>query len=90
MEIVAVPHSVQVCFYYMPSSTQTNPEVAASRNTAMTAYISENLPSRGFMADYAPGPVGKFLRVVTNGTSTKETMDCMMIAIDEIGQLSNI
>ena len=88
MEIAAAPHSVQVCFYYIPSSTKESPEVAAKRNTAITAYISKNLPSRGFMVDYAPGPVGKFLRVVTNGTTTKETMDCMMIAIDEIGQLS--
>ena len=86
IEIAAVPHSVQVCFYYMPSSTAEGQEAAAKRNTAITAYISEELPNRGFMVDYAPGPVGKFLRVVTNGTTTNETMDSMMNAIDEIGQ----
>lgn len=86
MEIAAVPHSVQVCFYYMPSSTAEEPERAAKRNTATTVSISEALPSRGFMVDYAPGPVGKFLRVVTNGTTTKETMNSMVNAIDEIGR----
>ena len=70
----------------MPSSTAEGQEAAAKRNTAITAYISEELPNRGFMVDYAPGPVGKFLRVVTNGTTTNETMDSMMNAIDEIGQ----
>lgn len=86
MEIAAVPHSVQVCFYYMPHSTAEGQEAAAKHNTAITAFISERLPSRGFMVDYAPGPVGKFLRVVTNGTTTNETMDSMMRAIDEIGK----
>ena len=86
MEIAAVPHSVQVCFYYKPASTHEGHEAAAKHNTATTAYISENLPSRGFMVDYAPGPVGKFLRVVTNGTTTNETMNSMINAIDDVGQ----
>ncbi|PVH95142.1 putative glutamate decarboxylase [Periconia macrospinosa] len=87
MEMAAVHHSVQVCFYYNPSSAEYEHKVAAKRNTAITAYISEGLPSKGFMVDYAPGPVGKFLRVVTNGTTTNETMDSMVKAIDEIGHL---
>lgn len=86
MEIAAVPHSVQVCFYYNPSSPEYEDKVAAKRNTAITAYISEQLPSKGFMVDYAPGPMGKFLRVVTNGTTTNETMDSIVKSIDEIGQ----
>ncbi|KAF2463977.1 putative glutamate decarboxylase [Lindgomyces ingoldianus] len=86
MEIAAVPQSVQVCFYYMPSRMTDKHDMAAKHNTAITAYISEGLPSKGFMVDYAPGPVGKFLRVVTNGTTTKETLNSMVNEIDEIGQ----
>lgn len=87
METAAAPHSVQVCFYYMPSKAIDGNEhaQAAKRNTEISASISERLPSRGFMVDYAPGPVGKFLRVVTNGHTKKETMDYMVSAIDEIG-----
>jgi glutamate decarboxylase len=86
MTVAAATHSVQVCFYYMPNNLADGREVAAERNTATTAYISESLPSKGFMVDYAPCPTGKFLRVVTNGNTTRETMDSMMLAIDEIGQ----
>lgn len=86
MVVAAVTHSVQICFYYMPCTLEDGHEVAAERNTAITAYISESLPSKGFMVDYAPGPTGKFLRVVTNGNTTKETMNSMVLAIDEIGQ----
>lgn len=87
MEMAAAPHSVQVCFYYMPSRATEEHDIAqaAKRNTEISAIISERLPSRGFMVDYAPGPIGKFLRVVTNGHTKKETMDHMMSAIDEIG-----
>jgi glutamate decarboxylase len=80
----SVPHSVQVCFYYLPA-VFTRQDIQSSQNTAITAYISEELPHKGFMVDYAPGPKGKMLRVVVNGSTRANTAENLVDAITVLG-----
>ena len=83
----SVPHSVQVCFYYLPIASAGR-EISSSQNTAITAYISERLPYEGFMVDYAPGPRGKMLRVVVNGSTRADTAERLVGAIAALGDTS--
>ncbi|KAK4497355.1 hypothetical protein PRZ48_011806 [Zasmidium cellare] len=78
------PPCLQVCFYFDKQSD-------AERNSKRTARIVELLVGRGFMTDYAPGPEGKFFRVVVNGQTRRETMEGLVRSIEEVGgQLGSV
>ncbi|KAJ4291174.1 Glutamate decarboxylase 2 [Kalmusia sp. IMI 367209] len=71
---------MQVCFYYARSGRLSEDEDGNSR---VTSEVATRLISRGFMVDYAPGPKGKFFRVVVNGGTRKGTLDGLVKAIEE-------
>lgn len=72
------PPCLQVCFYF---DKQEDAEV----NSQRTARIVEALVERGFMTDYAPGPEGKFFRVVVNGQTRRETVEGLVSGIVQVG-----
>jgi len=75
------PPCLQVCFYYgKEGQLGTNEE-----NTARTGRVARNLIARGFMVDYAPGEKGSFFRVVVNVQTRRETIDGLILAIQEVG-----
>lgn len=80
------PECVQVCFYYKLGNSRV--EHTPDCNTKMSAAISENLPAKGFMVDYAPGPQGKMLRVVTNGSTEIDMLGRLVHAIVDLGSAS--
>lgn len=73
------PPCLQVCFYF-------HKQESTEKNSKRTAQIVQSLVTRGFMTDYAPGPDGKFFRVVVNGQTRRETMDGLVKNIEEIGR----
>jgi glutamate/tyrosine decarboxylase-like PLP-dependent enzyme len=73
------PPCLQVCFYYGHSEDKEH-------NTRVTEQIAKRLVPRGFMTDYAPGEHGKFLRVVVNGQTRKETLEGLVKAVVESGE----
>ncbi len=74
------PPCLQVCFYF---NKQTG-EGSQNRNSRITAESKKNLIGRGFMVDYAPGADGKFFRVVVNGQTRKETVERLVLEIEEV------
>lgn len=75
------PPCLQVCFYYSKQSGQG----AAMKNDRLTERIKDALLEKGFMIDYAPGNEGKFFRVVVNGRTSRETVDGLIRAIEDVG-----
>ncbi|KAF2737943.1 PLP-dependent transferase [Polyplosphaeria fusca] len=71
---------LQVCFYFAREGRLGSDE---AWNGEVTAKIANRLISRGFMIDFAPGPHGKFFRVVVNGNTRKGTLDGLVKAIEE-------
>jgi glutamate/tyrosine decarboxylase-like PLP-dependent enzyme len=79
------PPCLQVCFYYSGGG----PEGAKGKkewNDRVTEQIAKRLVPRGFMTDYAPGDEGKFLRVVVNGQTRRETLEGLVRAVVESGE----
>jgi len=76
------PPCLQVCFYYNKQSGVGH----RNKNSVVTERIAAKLIPRGFMVDYAPGEEGKFFRVVVNGMTTRETVDGLVKAIEEVGK----
>jgi len=75
------PPCLQVCFYYgKEGQLGTNEE-----NTESTGRVARDLITRGFMVDYAPGEKGSFFRVVVNVQTRRETIDGLILAIEEVG-----
>lgn len=73
------PPCLQVCFYYKKSEDK-------ERNDEITRRVVEYLVPRGFMTDYAPGPEGKFFRVVVNGATRFETVEGLVRGIEQAGK----
>lgn len=73
------PPCLQVCFYYKKTGD-------SERNSETTRRIVEYLVPRGFMTDYAPGPQGKFFRVVVNGLTRTETVEGLVRGIEQAGE----
>jgi len=74
---------LQVCFYYAPGGVLKEGD---DENTKATAEVVRRLVTRGFMVDYAPGPRGKFFRVVVGWNKTKSTMEGLVKALEEVGR----
>ena len=75
------PPCLQVCFYF---NKQTGTE-CQRLNSLTTEQIRKALVAKAYMIDYAPGVDGKFFRVVVNGQTRKETVECLVKAIDDVG-----
>jgi glutamate decarboxylase len=76
------PPCLQVCFYYAKGGALAQEK---ETNTKRTATIVQDLITRGFMVDYAPGERGSFFRVVVNSQTQKGTIDGLVKAIEEVG-----
>ncbi|RYP23426.1 hypothetical protein DL765_001131 [Monosporascus sp. GIB2] len=76
------PPCLQVCFYYAPGGQMgaTNEE-----NSRRTKLLIKLLVTRGFMVDYAPGDQGYMFRVVVNWQTIMDTMDGILLALEELG-----
>jgi glutamate decarboxylase len=72
---------LQVCFYWAPGGTLSDDEAA---NGKCTADVATGIIKRGFMVDFAPGPKGKFFRVVVNGGTRRGTLEGLVKAIEEV------
>lgn len=74
---------LQVCFYWAQ-----NGELAVQKkdNSRVTETIAQQLLSRGFMIDYAPGDNGKFFRVVVGRETTRETVEGLVKAIEQLAE----
>lgn len=72
---------LQVCFYFA-----RNGEVSEDyeRNGEVTRRVVEALIPRGFMTDFAPGPKGKFFRVVINGGMQRRMLEGLVKGIEEV------
>ncbi|KAK7521439.1 pyridoxal phosphate-dependent transferase [Phyllosticta citriasiana] len=76
------PPCLQVCFYYAPAGTL---DADKDVNSARTVAMAERLIRRGWMFDYAPGPRGKFFRVVVNRETLPGTVEGLVRAVEEAG-----
>ncbi|CAL5870392.1 uncharacterized protein PFLUO_LOCUS4628 [Penicillium psychrofluorescens] len=93
------PPCLQVCFYYAPSKQLLHPRglvqdetQRGKKNSKVTERITHAIVPRGFMVDFAPpsGEAhaegdGKFFRCVVNVQTTKETVEAMVDAIEQVG-----
>ncbi|KAF2267638.1 glutamate decarboxylase 1 [Lojkania enalia] len=70
---------LQVCFYFARGGKLGG----SDGNGEITAKVTNRLISRGFMIDYAPGPNGKFFRVVVNGNTRRGTLGGLVKAIED-------
>lgn len=75
------PPCLQVCFYFDKQSGVGH----RNRNSRVSEQIARALIPRGFMVDFAPGEDGKFFRIVVNGQTTRETVEGLVRAIEDIG-----
>jgi glutamate decarboxylase len=74
---------LQVCFYWASrGSLSLNDE----DNTFITQTVAQNLIPRGFMIDYAPGPRGRFFRVVVSIQTRKDTVEKLAATINELAE----
>ncbi|KAF2862182.1 PLP-dependent transferase [Piedraia hortae CBS 480.64] len=76
------PPCLQVCFYYRKRTAQAG-SGWQDLNSRATEGICKGLVSKGFMVDYAPGEDGRFLRVVVNILTTRETVERLVDAVAE-------
>ncbi|KAL3461267.1 hypothetical protein BJX64DRAFT_277931 [Aspergillus heterothallicus] len=95
------PPCLQVCFYYAPDGKLLQPRGAgvitnetgrAKANSKVTEQITHAIVSQGFMVDYAPPSGdenavgdGKFFRCVVNVQTSRETVEGLVRAIEEVG-----
>ncbi|CAI7668167.1 unnamed protein product [Penicillium discolor] len=93
------PPCLQVCFYYAPGKEfvyprgiVSNETQRAKNNSKVTEQVTHAIVSKGFMVDFAPpsgdedaAGNGKFFRCVVNVQTTKETVDSLVRAIEEVG-----
>lgn len=95
------PPCLQVCFYYAPgkefvysreSDIVSNEEKRGKNNSKVTEQITHAIVSKGFMVDFAPPSgdenavgSGKFFRCVVNVSTSKETAESLVRAIEEVG-----
>ncbi|KAI9367202.1 group II pyridoxal-5-phosphate decarboxylase [Aspergillus egyptiacus] len=95
------PPCLQVCFYYAPGGSLLHPRGAgivtneasrSKKNSKVTEQITHAIVARGFMVDYAPPSEdeemvgdGKFFRCVVNVQTTRETIERLVGAIEEVG-----
>ncbi|KKK13581.1 hypothetical protein P175DRAFT_0500644 [Aspergillus ochraceoroseus IBT 24754] len=93
------PPCLQVCFYYAPGGqllrargVVSNEIERARANSRVTELITHALVRKGFMVDFAPPSGddnavgnGKFFRCVVNVQTTKETVEALVRAIEEVG-----
>ncbi|CAP92004.1 hypothetical protein E8E15_009086 [Penicillium rubens] len=93
------PPCLQVCFYYAPGQEfvyprgiVSNETQRAKNNSKVTEQVTHAIVPKGFMVDFAPPSAdedaagnGKFFRCVVNVQTTKETVDSLVRAIEEVG-----
>lgn len=95
------PPCLQVCFYYAPGKDLVYPRGKAGvvsneiqrgqQNSKVTEQITRAIVDQGFMVDYAPpsgdaqAGNGKFFRCVANVATTKETVEGLVRAVEEVG-----
>ncbi|RJE21707.1 glutamate decarboxylase [Aspergillus sclerotialis] len=93
------PPCLQVCFYYAPGKELVYSRGIVSdetrrgkQNSKVTEQITRAIVSRGFMVDFAPPSGdenavgdGKFFRCVVNVSTTKETVEALVRAIEAAG-----
>lgn len=95
------PPCLQVCFYYAPNGKLLHPRgdsivsdenQRAKANSKVTEQITHAIVERGFMVDYAPPSGdeeavgdGKFFRSVINVQTTRETVEGLVRAIEDVG-----
>ncbi|KAE8135779.1 hypothetical protein BDV38DRAFT_272602 [Aspergillus pseudotamarii] len=93
------PPCLQVCFYYAPGGQFLHPRGIVSNeaergkaNSKVTEQVTHAIVSKGFMVDFAPPSGdedavgnGKFFRCVVNVQTTKETVEALLRAIEEVG-----
>ncbi|KAF9891118.1 hypothetical protein FE257_005054 [Aspergillus nanangensis] len=93
------PPCLQVCFYYAPGGKLLHPRGIASNetergraNSKVTEQITHAIVKKGFMVDFAPPSgdenavgEGKFFRCVVNVQTTRETVEGLVRAIEEVG-----
>lgn len=76
------PPCLQVCFYW---AREGKLKATIEENTQVTRSLTRKLIDKGFMVDYAPGDSGSFFRVVVNRETRRETIDKLIIAIEDLG-----
>ncbi|KAI2792995.1 L-aspartate decarboxylase dtxS4 [Penicillium oxalicum] len=93
------PPCLQVCFYYTPGAKMVYPREVVSNepqraknNSKVTEYITHAIVQKGFMVDFAPPSGdenelgnGKFFRCVVNVQTSKETVENLVRAVEEVG-----
>lgn len=93
------PPCLQVCFYYTPDQKMvysrgivSNETQRAKNNGKITEQITHAIVRKGFMVDFAPPSGdedevgnGKFFRCVVNVSTSKETVENLVLAIEEVG-----
>jgi glutamate/tyrosine decarboxylase-like PLP-dependent enzyme len=93
------PPCLQVCFYYAPGGQLVHPRGVVSNeierakaNSKVTEEVTHALVHKGFMVDFAPpsgdenaAGNGKFFRCVVNVQTTRETVEALVRAIEEVG-----
>ncbi|KAF8250180.1 PLP-dependent transferase [Wilcoxina mikolae CBS 423.85] len=78
------PPCLQVCFFYTGTSDRLRDD--AKYNTDMTRRIAAQLIAKGYMIDYSPDLThGEFFRAVVSSTTTRETIDGLIAAIEKLG-----
>ncbi|KAE8382601.1 hypothetical protein BDV26DRAFT_277957 [Aspergillus bertholletiae] len=93
------PPCLQICFYYAPGGQLLHPHgivsdetERAKANSKVTEQVTHAIVSKGFMVDFAPPSGdedavgnGKFFRCVVNVQTTRETVEALLRAIEEVG-----
>ncbi|PWY84563.1 group II pyridoxal-5-phosphate decarboxylase [Aspergillus sclerotioniger CBS 115572] len=93
------PPCLQVCFYYAPNRQFVHPRGIVSNetergkaNSKVTEQVTHAIVRKGFMVDFAPPSGdedavgnGKFFRCVVNVQTTRETVEALLRAIEEVG-----
>lgn len=93
------PPCLQVCFYYAPGKEMAfgrgsvpDETQRGKRNSKVTEQVTRAIVGRGFMVDFAPPSGnedavgnGKFFRCVVNVSTTKETVEALVRAIEAVG-----
>jgi cell wall assembly regulator SMI1 len=75
-----------VCFYWAKGRKLSDD---SELNGSVTARVAKALVGRGWMIDYAPGPQGKFFRIVVGRETRKETVEALVKAISDIASKSS-
>ncbi|KAE8152703.1 pyridoxal phosphate-dependent transferase [Aspergillus avenaceus] len=93
------PPCLQVCFYYAPGGQLLHPRGIVfneterrKANSKVTEQVTHAIVNKGFMVDFAPPSGdedavgnGKFFRCVVNVQTTRETVEALVRAIEEVG-----